>query len=440
MKVHDLKPRRGLDEAPQACRSRHRRQGRQDRRPRHQGPEGTQHHPGVVRGWPAAPGACGSRSSRGSTTRSASSTRRSTSTRSRSPGLDEISPRRCWARALYRKGALVKVLGRGELRPHRQGARILEVGRGGHHRCRRDRRGPFTSRSASVPPSTAAPTPTAWTMAEATSAQVRSLVPRLLALRYLGDHRTPLSPRRRRTPANLFRGASWRGPRSGNVLKVPDLRNKILFTILMLAIYRWCLTSAPRRASTTTWSPDQGTGASRAWCVDVPPPCSRGKALTQFALFSRLGITPYITSSIIMQILDGRDPEARSSGRDRVRSDSARSPSGRATSRSPSRCCSPPAWCSSSTTGGGLAVTTRTPTSCPHFAPFRVLLIVGDPHRGHRPRSCGWARLMTQNGIGNGMSIIIFTSVVSALPGTGSQAKAEAGWGGLVDRPGDGVR
>ncbi|MEI2655085.1 MAG: SecY family transport protein [Microthrixaceae bacterium] len=38
---------------------------------------------------------------------------------------------------------------------------------------------------------------------------------------------------------------------------------------------------------------------------------------------------------------------------------------------------------------------------------------------------------ITQRGIGNGMSLIIFASVVSALPGTGTQVKAEDGYGGL---------
>jgi hypothetical protein len=84
--------------APQARRSWHRRQGRQDRRPRYQGPEGPRHDPRRVRGWPAAPAACGCRSSRASTTRSASSTRRSTSTRSRS------RPRRGHPRVAVAKG------------------------------------------------------------------------------------------------------------------------------------------------------------------------------------------------------------------------------------------------------------------------------------------------------------------------------------------------
>ena len=45
---------------------------------------------------------------------------------------------------------------------------------------------------------------------------------------------------------------------------------------------------------------------------------------------------------------------------------------------------------------------------------------------------------ITQRGIGNGMSLIIFASVVSSLPGTGTQVKAEDGWGGAQHRPAHG--
>ena len=43
MQVHDLSPAPGVDEVAQAGRPRHRRQGRQDRRPRHQGPARPRH-------------------------------------------------------------------------------------------------------------------------------------------------------------------------------------------------------------------------------------------------------------------------------------------------------------------------------------------------------------------------------------------------------------
>jgi preprotein translocase subunit SecY len=80
--------------------------------------------------------------------------------------------------------------------------------------------------------------------------------------------------------------------------------------------------------------------------------------------------------------------------------------------------------------GGGLS-TNDSIDLVPNFGLFRVLLIVGT-------LTAGTALLMwmgeaiTQRGIGNGMSLIIFSSVVSALPATGTQVQASAGWGGVV--------
>ena len=56
------------------------------------------------------------------------------------------------AAGLAHKGDLVKVLGGGELtaRPAGRGARLLQVGRGGHHGCGRDRSRSFRCRSATT--------------------------------------------------------------------------------------------------------------------------------------------------------------------------------------------------------------------------------------------------------------------------------------------------
>ncbi len=115
MKIHDLKPAEGSRKRAQARRPRHRRQGRQDRRPWHQGPAGPRHRPRRLRGRPAAPAHAGPQAA----------------------GLQQPVPRRvpgrqprhdrgvrsrrgdprdaAAPRASSSKGALVKVLGRGEL-------------------------------------------------------------------------------------------------------------------------------------------------------------------------------------------------------------------------------------------------------------------------------------------------------------------------------------
>ena len=87
-----------------------------------------------------------------------------------------------------------------------------------------------------------------------------------------------------------------------NIFKVPDLRNKILFTLLHDR-------DLPVRGATcpvpgidlTRAQAAQATGRSRAASLGFLQLFSGG-ALTQFAIFA-LGIMPYITASIIMQIL-----------------------------------------------------------------------------------------------------------------------------------------
>ncbi len=115
VKVHDLKPAAGLHPQAQARRSRHRRQGRQDRRPWHQGPRRPRHHPRRLRGRPAAAAHAGPQAQGlqepvpgrvpGPEPRCARGVR---------PRRRSI-PSRSTSRGLTHKGALIKVLGRGEV-------------------------------------------------------------------------------------------------------------------------------------------------------------------------------------------------------------------------------------------------------------------------------------------------------------------------------------
>ncbi len=85
-----------------------------------------------------------------------------------------------------------------------------------------------------------------------------------------------------------------------NMFKVPDLRNKILFTLLMITIYRFGahipVPGVDLQAVKTLR--DQAKAGGVLGFLNL----FSGGALTQFAVFA-LGIMPYITSSIIMQIL-----------------------------------------------------------------------------------------------------------------------------------------
>src|SRR6476659_7882105 len=84
------------------------------------------------------------------------------------------------------------------------------------------------------------------------------------------------------------------------MFRVPDLRNKILFTLLMLALYR--LGSHVPVPGIDLSSVKQLQDQAKQGGVLSFLQLFSGGALTQFAVFA-LGIMPYITSSIIIQIL-----------------------------------------------------------------------------------------------------------------------------------------
>ena len=103
--------------------------------------------------------------------------------------------------------------------------------------------------------------------------------------------------------------------------KVPELRNKILFTLGILALYRLGayipVPGIPFHAFADAFS-EQGVGMAM---LDL----FTGGALSNFSVFA-LGIMPYITASIIMQLMQGIIPAvgrwAREgeTGRRRIRS------------------------------------------------------------------------------------------------------------------------
>ena len=108
-------------------------------------------------------------------------------------------------------------------------------------------------------------------------------------------------PVARPAPARTRRGG--RAPmlsRLRNMFRVPDLRNKILFTILIIAVYRvgahlpvpYVDFSAIKQLQ------DQANNSGVVGFLDL----FSGGAITNVAIFF-LGIMPYITASIIMQLL-----------------------------------------------------------------------------------------------------------------------------------------
>jgi preprotein translocase subunit SecY len=84
-----------------------------------------------------------------------------------------------------------------------------------------------------------------------------------------------------------------------NAWRVPELRNRVLFTAMILAVYRlgsWI--PAPGVNSETIDNFFSGQGGTVLGLLNL----FSGGALSQFSLFA-LGIMPYVTASIILQLL-----------------------------------------------------------------------------------------------------------------------------------------
>jgi preprotein translocase subunit SecY len=84
-----------------------------------------------------------------------------------------------------------------------------------------------------------------------------------------------------------------------NAWRVPELRNRVLFTAMILAFYRlgsWI--PSPGVNSETIENYFSGKGGTVLGLLDL----FSGGALSQFSLFA-LGIMPYVTASIILQLM-----------------------------------------------------------------------------------------------------------------------------------------
>ena len=120
-----------------------------------------------------------------------------------------------------------------------------------------------------------------------------------------------------------------------NIFKVADLRNKVLFTLAMIAVYRFG--TALRVPGVDAQAVSQLREASNSQGALGFLNLFSGGAFGSFSIFA-LGIMPYITASIIMQVL-GVVIQNLSSGSKKVQRVSARSRNGRAIWQSASQRC-----------------------------------------------------------------------------------------------------
>ena len=211
-----------------------------------------------------------------------------------------------------------------------------------------------------------------------------------------------------------------------NMFRVPDLRNKILFTIFIVLIYRLgthipvpYVDYAQIKALQ-----DSSTNSGVVGFLDL----FSGGAITSVSVFF-LGIMPYITASIIMQLLGVVIPKLEQwqqegqTGQKKITQ-----------------------WTRYVTVGLALLQSSGLVIAL-HEGKQGLLSTIGFTGKDMIPGYNGlraalivltWVagtalvmwlgELITQRGIGNGMSILIFASVVSRLPAQGGAIFAEGGW------------
>jgi preprotein translocase subunit SecY len=217
-----------------------------------------------------------------------------------------------------------------------------------------------------------------------------------------------------------------------NMFRVTDLRNKILFTLAILALYRFgSYIPAPGidldQIENLRRQADE-TGGVLGFLT-----LFSGGALTNFAIFA-LGIMPYITSSIIMQILTVVIPKLEEWQQQGAVGQRKMTQWTRYLTITIAVLQSTALAFLFHNGGGGLLGGAQNPTNVdvlPNFTPPRVMLVVLVLTAG--TAMLMWmGELITQRGIGNGMSLLIFASVVSSIPAEFGQIRAEKGWGLLI--------
>jgi preprotein translocase subunit SecY len=202
--------------------------------------------------------------------------------------------------------------------------------------------------------------------------------------------------------------------------KVPDLRNKILFTLAILALYRFGAHVPVPGIPYGGIAEKLLESGGALTMLDL----FSGGALSNFSVFS-LGIMPYITASIIMQLMQGVIPAI---GRWAKEGDAGRKKITQVTRYL--------------TLGLGLinaigylflfkgqygvVFTTEVPEMLTNILVV-FTLVAGTAF-------IMWmGELITQRGIGNGMSLIIFLSIVSRVPSaifsSITESSADAGMG-----------
>ena len=193
-----------------------------------------------------------------------------------------------------------------------------------------------------------------------------------------------------------------------NAFKIPDLRKKILFTLAIIAIYRLgAHIPVPGVDFDKVQAAQKANGSNGVFgLINL----FSGGALTQFAIFA-LGIMPYITSSIIMQLLTVVIPRLEAYAKE-----------GEEGQKKITQYTRYMTIVLALLQSLGIVVTANAGRLIPNVSNIFPNLTAGRTFVIVLTLTAGtslimWlGELITQRGIGNGMSILIFSSIISRLP------------------------
>ncbi len=185
-----------------------------------------------------------------------------------------------------------------------------------------------------------------------------------------------------------------------NAWKVPDIRKKMIYTIMMMIVYR-IGAHVPVPGVNAAFVAEQIQGNAFGGFIDL----FAGGGLSQFSLFA-LGIIPYVTASIIMNLLTMAIPPLERMSKE--------GPEGRKKIASITRYAGVGLGLIQAigmlvTFGSDAILDTGTPIILNYIT---IVLCL----------TAGTALIMwigehiTENGVGNGISLLIFVSIVSRFP------------------------
>ena len=225
----------------------------------------------------------------------------------------------------------------------------------------------------------------------------------------------------------------------GSAFRTPDLRKKLLFTVAMLGLYR---------LGATVPSPGVDYKHVQACLADIGSSGNgvfsllnlfSGGALLQLSIFA-LGIMPYITASIILQLLTVVIPRLETlrkegqAGQQKITQYTRYLTLGLAILQASAfvaltrsgQLFGNTANCDQSQSSTAIIPVAK---GVPDWITLATLVITMTAGTG----VIMWlGEMITDRGVGNGMSVLIFTSIAARLPSEGSQIKTSIGWPGFI--------